>query len=1500
MVISIRGVSFRLAVFLSAALGLGVAACTTRSATGERISEERQALTAPTTVSTFAFLATGHVTVRDRTSVTGGDIGVGAGTGDSINAGIDTRVGIGRGLIGQRIVLQDRAAAGNLFVTQLVLGSQATFASQSPFSAPPVPPPIAAFTPGTTPLTVNSGQTVTRAGANFGQVTVNGTLNLSGGTYQIQGLTLGPDGAVVATAPSIVRVAGRVSGADRARIAAAAPQNASALRLVVNGANDTTGGVVLGNDARLNALVIDRAVFRSGDRFVASGAIAARDITLGHDSTFTFNTGFTCNTNAGCNDNNTCTTDTCLDGRCVHTAVTNGTACPDDGNTCTNDRCTNGVCAHPAVPNGTLCPDDGSICTNDRCTNGACAHPAVPDGTACGDDGNECTSDLCSTGTCTHGAVMDGIACTDDGNECTSDLCSTGTCSHDAVMDGIACTDDANGCTDDACSSGLCVHPPADGLACADDGNECTGDACLAGACGHAALTDGVACTDDGDPSTSDSCLGGQCTHPGGPVDTAENCAAVGASCAPTPAENADFVCIIDPENDNGTCQFGTCADQHAQVVRDNSCSSGIFFLRGYATAPATKVFVDVLLDDTENPADCAASWSGLPHVSEAVSSSTPAAFGGAVPLYEWEAEVEIPDQWPNGGLARVRVYANPAFTALAASFEDIQGAAILGGPFSEDACVAANANLSFQDLVAACAGSSIFNNTPCTSTPRTYQVVTAVDGNPAVVPPDPAPNTRCAGQIGNFLTFREPQLTKPDGSVDCDYAAETELYYDVIDSENAPGTSRDTLGNWKTANGYPGTGDINTKYYNAGDLGVGRDMHCWSPTPAGGSACYVTNFGASFANGFKGADESIKDAILNRKPVATVAMEYNPNVNDKVRFFVFNGNPGFPGKPPEARLTAVQLDTEVTTQSDGTPGKPVPGNCLNCHGGRYDETTHTVVGANFLPFDTCSFQFATSDQPGWTLSDQEDDFRAQNQIVIDTQAPDSGITKFVRGMYHTPTGPLAGPLDTEFVPTGWAANPDLYLDVAKPYCRTCHVSLNDNESGPSQGQTLQAALNQACGTRAVRNPMPHAEATMDRFWTSSARAVMIDALNDGSFGTPIAGSCSPGVLPPNVCNDWHASDLKNVGGGTSAAGGSIVAYTTDWNQQQHVVTVGADRHVHELFFTENDDRWHPSDLTVAATTATVTVPLASPGTALAGFTTDNQQQHVIFLSDNGDVHELFFTENDDRWHYSNLSRIIRQRGQRVPAAMLTSPLVGYQTNFTVLQEHIFFLTSDGHIHELFFTANNWNWRDLMDDFGFPEAQPTSALTGFTTTLNSQQHIAYIAQVNGHLDELFFDNDWHWNDLTARALPAAPDPKPGTPLTGYETTFGGIQQQHIDFVGVDDHVHEFMFDTAWHWRDLFDFASISTETAATQAIRGYATTFDGQQHVISVIPGSRHIRELFFDGVRWRARDLTNVPVPPAPALAATSQLTGFQTLWNNQEHVNYIVVNGDIEELFL
>ncbi|HEY8944805.1 MAG TPA: hypothetical protein VIM73_11105, partial [Polyangiaceae bacterium] len=292
----------------SCARGLGLSAlaatmgCSSSDGAFEGATEQSSGLTAPRGVADYVVLTSGAIRLGDRARVTGGHLGAGRQSGVAIRLGADGRVALGKALLGRAITLGDRARVGAVFAETLN-GPYAMFESFSAFEPPPSPPSFGEFTAGSDAVDVRSGSIRVLEAGNFGVVSVNGTLRLSGGEYQLAELRLGNDAALFADAPVVVQVLGDLKGQDRVRITPSSTASAADLRLIVAGST----GVMLGNDGRLSALVLASGAVRAGDRLVGSGSIGAAAVTLGHDARFEFDTGFECNADDGCDDGNSCT-----------------------------------------------------------------------------------------------------------------------------------------------------------------------------------------------------------------------------------------------------------------------------------------------------------------------------------------------------------------------------------------------------------------------------------------------------------------------------------------------------------------------------------------------------------------------------------------------------------------------------------------------------------------------------------------------------------------------------------------------------------------------------------------------------------------------------------------------------------------------------------------------------------------------------------------------------------------------------------------------------------------------------------------------------------------------------------------------------------------------------------------------------------------------------------------------------------------------------------------
>ncbi|RKH44935.1 hypothetical protein [Corallococcus llansteffanensis] len=474
------------------------------------------------------------------------------------------------------------------------------------------------------------------------------------------------------------------------------------------------------------------------------------------------------------------------------------------------------------------------------------------------------------------------------------------------------------------------------------------------------------------------------------------------------------------------------------------------FVFQGYHNQPAIPIQVQVLKDAEADPA-LAANWVVI---ANTVTSTTASYYNSPDPLYAWSVKgtpVTAPAnaaRWPVGGVLRVRALAkDPDGDRLLTTFDDVT--------FSD--CLGEHAGEEWSQVGAACEGMGI----------QTASVVsTLLSPVDAATPPD------YLGRKGTISV------------------KETGDYYKQI---NAP----DTFALFLSTYGFDGTEDTAT-YFNEGDLGIGREMHCKPINSGRGTACYVKNYAARDANNkpiFGGdSNAALADAVARTNAFATVAMVYMPprEAPNSVKFMVYDGV----GK---LSPTAV-LDNQGKRVS-------IPNNCLSCHGvnANYDAGSKSVSGASFLPFDVFSFRYSSA--PGFTFAAQADALRRLNARVLLTK-PAKGITDFINGTYapHAASDPAAVANDT-YVPVGWTTTRKhgvgLYKGVVKQYCRTCHMSANHaDDAGLAAYDFLESAdfdFFKSAIKADVCDPshqMPQAEHVMKKMWKSGARGYLVTGLN--------------------------------------------------------------------------------------------------------------------------------------------------------------------------------------------------------------------------------------------------------------------------------------------------------------------------------------------------------------------------------------------------------------------
>jgi hypothetical protein len=354
-------------------------------------------------------------------------------------------------------------------------------------------------------------------------------------------------------------------------------------------------------------------------------------------------------------------------------------------------------------------------------------------------------------------------------------------------------------------------------------------------------------------------------------------------------------------------------------------------------------------------------------------------------------------------------------------------------------------------------------------------------------------------------LTFQEPN--------EANRQADTVAYYQQVHI-GANGTSGGTISSalptlTSFINNYGFAGsEVVTYYYNRGDLGIGREMHCVDKVNVannGQIACYVKNFAAGDDNSefTFGLSSNIAFANLHASHAfATVVMVFRSLApqKDKVFFAVYNAAGNLANA---AALDRVGVSfAQNQDPKFGTPGvnfnNHIPSNCISCHGGAaYDKTGHSETGSLFLPFDLDQFEY--ENVGGRTRTDQLTAFKHQNEMVRKV-ASVSGNGTAIKNQLDTwyantsfqtdKTEVFENNFNPAAVPSGWS-NGSVFFNVVRASCRTCHVSnpgqANLTFDTESQFDSLAGlAANDLCSMA-----MPHSLQSLREFWQSNRPATL-------------------------------------------------------------------------------------------------------------------------------------------------------------------------------------------------------------------------------------------------------------------------------------------------------------------------------------------------------------------------------------------------------------------------
>jgi hypothetical protein len=245
-------------------------------------------------------------------------------------------------------------------------------------------------------------------------------------------------------------------------------------------------------------------------------------------------------------------------------------------------------------------------------------------------------------------------------------------------------------------------------------------------------------------------------------------------------------------------------------------------------------------------------------------------------------------------------------------------------------------------------------------------------------------------------------------------------------------------------------------KYDNLTDLGSSRETTCYLGEPFEGSRallCYTES------------DRGIGLIVMN---------------NEGARFGVFNPISTSPTETYSFDWGLAKLTTTAEFDSEGA--KKIPHSCISCHGGTYDPVSGLVKGASLLPIDPGVVQLKGDP------AEAQEQLRTFNSLIRATYSSPA-VSSYITGLYGGMVNnerkvdfPGTPALDN-YVPAGWAAQRDLYLNVVKKDCQMCHLPRPDLSFFTADDFMASKTLIHTAVCKA--RSMPHSEIPFMRFWTS-------------------------------------------------------------------------------------------------------------------------------------------------------------------------------------------------------------------------------------------------------------------------------------------------------------------------------------------------------------------------------------------------------------------------------
>ena len=241
------------------------------------------------------------------------------------------------------------------------------------------------------------------------------------------------------------------------------------------------------------------------------------------------------------------------------------------------------------------------------------------------------------------------------------------------------------------------------------------------------------------------------------------------------------------------------------------------------------------------------------------------------------------------------------------------------------------------------------------------------------------------------------------------------------------------------------------------------------------------------------------------------------------------------------------------------------------------------------------------------------------------------------------------------------------------------------------------------------------------------------------------------------------------------------------------------------------------------------------PGGALSSFA-DNMGEHVFYVGTDQHVHQLSW--NTQAWADQDLSR-----STGGPLALAGSGISSFGDD---LGEHVFYVGNDQRVHQLFWNTTVWADQDLSA--GGPLVVAGSGISSFADNLG--EHVFYVG-TDQHVHQLYWNTQfWDNQDLSGST---------GGPLVAAESgisSFADNEGEHVFYAGTDQHVHQLFWNTAvWADQDL----SHLTGGPLAVAARGISSFADNEGEHVFYMGNDTNAHQLYWNSNKWVDQNLTNV-----------------------------------------